>query len=195
MGYIDDTSRIFIFEYDDNKVNDKDLGILKSNFKIYELGDNRHSYYYDFRFLPTYKLLELRHRIPDLGDSNTSKNQGELLLSDFMSVEEISLLTHMEYGEQKIYSAIDQLTTHKISDYWEFHVFCDSKDIAKVASSLLNFVEKNSSVPILTYLEIWDNIEEADIDVLKSELKMIHLLAEVAARNDFNLLMLSSLDL
>ncbi|MGG9961177.1 hypothetical protein [Ferruginibacter sp. SUN106] len=194
MGYINDISRIFILDYDDSKINDKDSGVLRNNFEFLEFRDNQHSYSYDFRFVPTYKLLELKHRIPDLSDNNRRKNPGELLLSDFMTVEEISLLTHFEYGKEKIHGAIDQLKTHQINAYWEFHHFCHSKDIASVTSSLLRFIEANPGVPILTYLEIWDNLDESDKETLKLELKMINLLAEVAARNDLNLLMLSSSD-
>jgi hypothetical protein len=194
MGYMNDISRIFIYEFEENRISADDLLLLQENFERRAFHDGRDSFYYDFRFVPTGKLLELKHRIPDNSNNNRRRNEGELILSDFMSVEAISLLTHFDYAGEKIHSAVNQMKTYEISDFWEFHFYCPAKSMLSLTTELLAFMDNHPDIPVLTYLEIWDKLPEGDRDLLKKELSGIRLLAEVAARNGFDLLLLPTLD-
>lgn len=194
MGYMNDSSRIFLYQYDEDRLSASDLAILNSQFQKREFQDGKESYYYDFRFVPTGKLLELKHRIPDNNDNNRRKNPGELLLSDFMQVEQISLLSHFDYAGEKIHGAISQEKTYEITEFWEYHYYCYSADLVRLTSELLNFATTNPDTPILTYLEIWDNHPEGDRNLLLEELNKIRLLAELGVRNGLDMLLLPTLD-
>ena len=193
MGYINDLYSLFIFEYDESKFKTEDKITLSENFQRLEFWDKSYTFSYDFRMVPTHQLLDLRQHISDRVEAVNHKETKELRLLDFMTVEEIKLLQYYDYGEEKVYGVVNQIKSHEISDRWEFAEFCNPKDLLHLSRQLLNYANDDSGKPILSQLEVWDELEESNRTKLIEELNNIILLCELSINNGFSLLMMQKM--
>lgn len=174
MGYRDDFYRVFIKDYDSSIFTEDEKAMLQDNFQEFHISQLS-TWSFLFKFYPTYIMLNNRFRIPDLWGNNKTHFEDELLLSDFMTIDEIKTLTYFEYAEEKIYAIKDQLKSLEISEQWEFADFVSSNDMLTVSKALLKYLETDN---------LKTDINKADV---VNELLRINMLAELALRHNLDL--------
>jgi hypothetical protein len=171
MAFKDEKTKLFI-NTDCYKIfKEEELTILKDFFESIDI-NGYSTFACEIRSEPTFIMLSTKFRIPDLWGNNKTHFEDELLLSNFMTIDEVKTLNYFEYGEEHIHGVINQEKTLTAGEPFDV---ASSFDLSKVSNALLQYLNKNSLLSSLNK----EDIEE--------ELKKVNLLSELALKHNLDI--------
>jgi hypothetical protein len=174
MAFKDEKIKLFIHADCDKTFNDKELSILKDNFENLDI-NGYSTFACEIIGEPSFIMLTTKFRIPDLWGNNKTHFEDELLLSSFMTIDEVKTLNYFEYGEEHIHGVVNQEKTLNAGEPFDV---ASSFDLLKVSDALLEYLKSNN---LLSSLNKEDIIEE---------FKKVKLLSELALKYNLDIFFL-----